>query len=48
VTSVSISLAYSSRVQPHSSASEAMAQRPADRMVGVDSDQVQFLTAIPF
>jgi hypothetical protein len=27
---------------------EALAQRPADRRVGVDPDHVQFLTAIPF
>jgi hypothetical protein len=34
--------ASSARVQ------EALAQRPADRRVGVDPDHVQFLTAIPF
>lgn len=27
---------------------EALAQRPAERRVGVDPDQVQFLTATPF
>jgi len=27
---------------------EALAQRPAERRVGVDPDHVQFLTATPF